>query len=304
MVAESVGLAFVFLTIIYVVLKRGPLRSLTICAFLLLVPFVVFLTLFNIGPVHGEAAGLILPLCFGSPLLTGILLLARYKGLRLSWKEGRWVKIGPLKIGPLKLIENHFAKAHLFVFFGIWLFFTLLTYWIAEHGIEQYDHGRLVFLTTCGTILGPMTGAISRDCQSCCLSFSLSLLPYCGAFLIVGAIPLFIRLPFKRGASFLRMALWIVGLLGWFLGGIFSFAHAFELTAPCSPSLPSSPTTPVPRSQSALHRRRHKRHRPRQRPGDGRDRRRDVPIAAVLPSARMATFPHLRRGDTKPPSAH
>ncbi len=76
-----------------------------------------------------------------------------------------------------------------------------------------------MILTTLGTILGPMTGAISRNCQSCCLAFSLSLLPYCGAFLVVGTLPLFIKLPFKWGASALRMALWIVGLLGWFLAG-------------------------------------------------------------------------------------
>ena len=31
-----------------------------------------------------------------------------------------------------------------------------------------------------------------------CLSFSLSLLPYCGSFLIAGTIPLFIKLPFKQ----------------------------------------------------------------------------------------------------------
>jgi len=128
----------------------------------------------------------------------------------------------------MKLIENHFTKDHLFVFLFIWLGFTALNCWIAEHGIEQYDHRRLVVLTTLGTILGPMTGAISRDCQSCCLNFSLSLLPYCAAFLIVGAIPLFLKLPFRRAASTLRMMLWIVGLLGWFLGGIFSYAHALN----------------------------------------------------------------------------
>jgi hypothetical protein len=128
----------------------------------------------------------------------------------------------------MKIIENHFTKAHFFVFLGIWLCFTTLTYWIAEHGIEQYDHNKLVVLTTLGTILGPMTGAISRDCQSCCLNFSLSLLPYCLAFLILGTIPLFIKLPFHRGSSVLRMALWIVGLLGWFLGGIVSYSHALN----------------------------------------------------------------------------
>jgi hypothetical protein len=93
---------------------------------------------------------------------------------------------------------------------------------------NDYDHRRLVILTTLGTILGPMTGAISRNCQSCCLAFSLSLLPYCGAFLAAGTLPLFIELPFKWGASALRMTLWIVGLLGWFFGGIVSFGHALN----------------------------------------------------------------------------
>lgn len=124
--------------------------------------------------------------------------------------------------------QNHFTKAHLFIFLGIWLGFTALTSWIADHGIDQYDHRRLVILTTLGTILGPMTGAISRNCQSCCIAVSLSLLPYCGAFLIAGTLPLFIKLPFQRGASAVRMTLWIVGLLGWFFGGIVPFGHALN----------------------------------------------------------------------------
>jgi hypothetical protein len=128
----------------------------------------------------------------------------------------------------MKIIENHFTKAHLFVSLGLWLAFTVLTFWIANQGIDQNDHGRLVFLTTCGTILGPMTGAISRDFQSCCLKFSFSLLPYCGAVLALGTTPLFVRLPFRRGASVLRMTLWIVGWLGWFFGGIVSFGHALN----------------------------------------------------------------------------
>jgi len=128
----------------------------------------------------------------------------------------------------MKIIENHFTKAHAYVFVGIWLCFTALNYWIAEHGIEQYDHGKLVFLTTCGTILGPMTGAISRNCQSCCLNFSLSLLPYCGSFLVAGTIPLFLKFPFQRGASVLRVTFWILGLLGWFVGGFVSYLHALN----------------------------------------------------------------------------
>jgi hypothetical protein len=128
----------------------------------------------------------------------------------------------------MKLIANHFTKVHLLVFLGMWLGFTALTYWIAQDGIDQDNHNRLVALTTLGTILGPMTGAISRDLQSCCLRVSLTLLPYCGALLMIGTIPLFIRLPFQRGAAALRMALWVIGLLGWFLGGLLSFGHALS----------------------------------------------------------------------------
>ena len=126
----------------------------------------------------------------------------------------------------MRVFKNNFRRLHLVVFLVIWACFTGWTYWIAEHGIDRYDHAQLVVLSTSGTILGPLTGAISRNCQSCCLAFSLSLLPYCGAFLILGTIPSLVRLPFGSGASALRMTAWIVGLLGWFLGGIVSFAHA------------------------------------------------------------------------------
>lgn len=40
--------------------------------------------------------------------------------------------------------QNHFTKAHGLVFLGIWLGFTALTYWIAEHGIQRDSHRRLV----------------------------------------------------------------------------------------------------------------------------------------------------------------
>jgi hypothetical protein len=126
------------------------------------------------------------------------------------------------------MVESQFTRNHAFAFLGVWLSFTILTYLIADRGIGHDDHAKLVFFTTCGTILGPMTGAISRNWQSCCLKNSLMLLPYCGAFLILGTTPQFVRWPFQRGASAMRMALWIVGLLGWFLGGIVSFGHALE----------------------------------------------------------------------------
>jgi hypothetical protein len=128
----------------------------------------------------------------------------------------------------MKLIENHFTKTHFFVFLGIWLIFSAWPYWIVKHGSVQFSFDIRVALVTLGTIFGPMAGAICRNCQSCCLAFSLSLLPYCGAILTLGTIPLFLKLPFQRGAFVLRMALWIIGLVGWFLGAIVSFGHALE----------------------------------------------------------------------------
>ena len=55
---------------------------------------------------------------------------------------------------------------------------------------------------------------------------SLTPLPYSGVILTLGTIPLFIKLPFQRGASALRMVLWIFGLFVWFVGGFVSYGHA------------------------------------------------------------------------------
>lgn len=134
-----------------------------------------------------------------------------------------------LPSGKRRFLQNHFGKSQLLALLGTWAVFTVLTFLIADGGIDRgRDHYRQVLLTTCATLLGPMTGAISRQCQSCCLANSLALLPYSGAFLALGAIPQFINLPIRRGAAAIRITAWIVGLLGWFLGGIFSFAHALS----------------------------------------------------------------------------
>lgn len=134
-----------------------------------------------------------------------------------------------LPSGKRRFLQNHFGKGQVLALLAIWAAFTALTYWIADRGIDRGpSHNRLVLLTACATLLGPMTGAVSRECQGCCLANSLSLLPYCGAFLAIGTVFQFLNLPFRRGAAALRMAIWIVGLLGWFLGGIVSFGHALN----------------------------------------------------------------------------
>ncbi len=44
------------------------------------------------------------------------------------------------------MFQNHFTKPHLFVFAGIWLRFTALTYWTslpAASGINSPAHGSM-----------------------------------------------------------------------------------------------------------------------------------------------------------------
>jgi hypothetical protein len=69
---------------------------------------------------------------------------------------------------------------------------------------------------------------VARDCQSCCLKFSLSLLPWSGACLAGGILFQIVPLPCQRFATALRLMMWCLGLLGWFGGGVVSFGHAFS----------------------------------------------------------------------------
>ena len=46
----------------------------------------------------------------------------------------------------MRVFQNNFSRLHLVVFLVIWACFTGWTYWIAEHGIDQYDHTRLTVL--------------------------------------------------------------------------------------------------------------------------------------------------------------
>jgi hypothetical protein len=98
---------------------------------------------------------------------------------------------------------------------------------VASHldGGTPYRPVRVV-MTTAATVLGPMTGAVSREFQSCCVRFSLSLLPYCLPALAAAAGVQWLVPPggWFRGA--VRVTAWTGGLLVWFGGGILSLGHA------------------------------------------------------------------------------
>lgn len=126
-------------------------------------------------------------------------------------------------------VASRFSRWHAWTAAALWLTFTALTFLAVMNGLDKArEHPGTVAATTAGTLLGPMTGAISRDFQGCCTEFSVSLLPWCGGALAVGVVFQILVPPrgWWRGA--LRLFAWVAGLFVWFGGGIVSFAHALS----------------------------------------------------------------------------
>jgi hypothetical protein len=125
--------------------------------------------------------------------------------------------------------RNNLTKAHLMVFACLLVIFSILTFLISNAGINQRpENDALVLLTTLGTISGPLVGAIARDFQGCCLTFSLTIMAFCGPVLLLGVLVQVIDLPDKKWIRIVRMGLWGFGWMVWFMGGIASFAHALS----------------------------------------------------------------------------
>jgi len=127
-------------------------------------------------------------------------------------------------------IADAFSRWHLGIFLGIWLAFAALTHDIVSRLLDDAA-GRpgVVAATAAGSLLGPMSGAISRGFRpGCCLAFSLALLPYCLPALAVAAL---VQVLLPTGARWLRavrLLIWVVGLVVWFGGGIVSLGHALS----------------------------------------------------------------------------
>jgi hypothetical protein len=125
--------------------------------------------------------------------------------------------------------DSTFGISHAEVFCVLWFGFTALTYAAVSTGHSNARQERgLVIMTTLGTIAGPMTGAISRRFQSCCLQASLTLLPFAAAGLVLGGLFQAIPFPQHIGWQFLRLSVWGAGWFIWFGSGIVSFAHALS----------------------------------------------------------------------------
>jgi hypothetical protein len=110
---------------------------------------------------------------------------------------------------------------------ALWLGFSGLTLFIVLAG-HAARRPKTLAATTAGTVLGPMTGAICRDFQGCCLRNSLMLMPWCLGGLATGVV-VQLAVP-GRGwlTQSVRVVAWVAGLIIWFGGGIVSFGHALS----------------------------------------------------------------------------
>lgn len=127
------------------------------------------------------------------------------------------------------MVANSFTRWHVRIFVALWLAFAALTLCVVLAGLDNATQRPLtVAAAVVGSVLGPMSGAISRDLQPCCLAFSLSLLPVCLSALAVGTAAQVVRLPAVGWLRVARLAVWVAALVVWFGGGIVSFTHALS----------------------------------------------------------------------------
>jgi hypothetical protein len=128
----------------------------------------------------------------------------------------------------MRNLRDSFTKIHGLIALGLLVVFAALTLFACLDGSESDLRERHIASATLGAFSGPFTGALARPSQSSCWRCGWLLLPYCAGSLLAGFICQMIPLPFRRGASALRIGAWTFGLLGWFGGGTLSLLYAFS----------------------------------------------------------------------------
>jgi len=127
----------------------------------------------------------------------------------------------------MRYFRNNLTKAHVIVFACLLAAFTLLTFSATNAGVDKgSEHNTRVLQATVGAITGPLVGAIARGFQGCCLKFSLTIMAYCAPVLVVGLLMPCMRPADRKWIRVMRMGLWTLGWLAWFMGGMLSFGHA------------------------------------------------------------------------------
>lgn len=128
----------------------------------------------------------------------------------------------------MRSMFRHFSRKHLYIFLIVYALFAALTLFALSRQSSSDWRENWNVAATVGSFLGPFTGAIARHFQGCCWEFSLTLLPYCGGFLLIGMVFQMVPIPWRSVERPMRLVMWSVGMLGWFGGGVISFAHALS----------------------------------------------------------------------------
>jgi hypothetical protein len=128
----------------------------------------------------------------------------------------------------MSIIANQFQKVHLYIFLAFTVVFSALTFWALIHQSPSDWRDNHNFTATLLTISGPFTGAIARPSETSCLRFAWGLFPYCAGILSLAVFCQSVRLPFKRGAKAMQIVVWVLGLVGWFGGGVLSLLFALS----------------------------------------------------------------------------
>ena len=128
----------------------------------------------------------------------------------------------------MKVHLQRLTQIHLYSFLGAYVAFAGLTLFTLSRQSQGDWQSNWNAAATLGAVSGPMTGAIARRFQSCCLEFSMHLLPWCAGFLIGAFMLQVVPIPFPGIEKPLRRLSWFVGVFVWFGGGFLSFLHAFS----------------------------------------------------------------------------
>ena len=128
----------------------------------------------------------------------------------------------------MKDIFQHFSRKHGYVFLAFYLALACWTFFVLSRQSASDWRDNWNAAATVGSLSGPFTGAIARHFQSCCWQWSVTLLPYCAAFLLGGFAFQFVPIRWEAGQRTLRLVVWSIGLLGWFGGGVVSLGHALS----------------------------------------------------------------------------
>jgi hypothetical protein len=111
-------------------------------------------------------------------------------------------------------------------FLWIYIIFTGIIAFVAYAGLDKEPrHTVLVIKTTLCSISGPMTGAIARDYQSCCLKFCQGMLKKALPILLLG-LTACIFIPSNR--RWIGRTVWVLSWLVWFFFGLISMLHAIS----------------------------------------------------------------------------